>query len=450
MVAARLKNDEDDNNHSMATPASEPTVLFVDDEAPVLKAMTRFSRGRGWNVLTALSGQEGLALLADQQVDVVVSDMRMPGMTGDIFLAKIKQQYPDVIRILLTGHADVKALENAINHAGIYNYINKPWDDHLLGEVIQGALRFQESERERKRLEDLTRKQNRQLGRLALSLDKTVKERTIEIEQALTLLQMTHERSKKSFHDALSVVTQLLDWNEGRANNHCRFVAELAQKTATAMKLSEDDVELTQTAGLLHDIGLMALPENLRKKPVYDMTDEEVADYQQHPILAEMALSAASGLEAVAKVVKQHHEHVDGKGFPDGLRGTAVSMPARIIAVVADYHDLYHGLLARQCLGHEDAKAHLQKKAGTTYDIAVVNAFLSLLGDQNREHIHRFKATVAQLKEGMLLDQDLHASNKLLLLTEGTVITRNIIDRLVSYQRKFDCKFELMVKGDIG
>ena len=65
-------------------------------------------------------------------MDVVVSDMRMPGMTGDIFLTKIKQQYPQVIRILLTGHADLKALENAINHAGIYNYINKPWDNALL------------------------------------------------------------------------------------------------------------------------------------------------------------------------------------------------------------------------------------------------------------------------------------------------------------------------------
>lgn len=441
---------EDDNSPRMASPVSEPTVLFVDDEGPVLKAMSRFSRGRDWKVLTALSGEEGLAILATQEVNVVVSDMRMPGMTGDVFLAKIKQQYPEVIRILLTGHADVQALENAINHAGIYNYINKPWDDQLLGEVIQGALRFQESERERKRLEELTRKQNRQLGRLALSLDKTVKERTIEIEQALTLLQMTHERSKKSFHDALSVVTQLLDWNEGRANNHCRFVADLAQKTAIAMKLSEDDVELTQTVGLLHDIGLMALPENIRKKPVYDMTNEELADYQQHPILAEMALSAAKGLESVAKVVKQHHEHINGKGFPDGLRGDAISKPARIVSVIADYHDLYHGLLARQCLGHEDAKAHLLKKAGTAYDIAVVNTFLSLLGDQDKQQIHRFKATVAQLKEGMFLDQDLHASNKLLLLTEGTVITKNIIDRLLTYQHKFGCKFELMVKGDVG
>lgn len=426
--------------------AYTPSVLFVDDEPPVLSAMRRFSRGKNWQAITASGGREALTILAEQTIDVVVSDMRMPEMNGDVLLAKIKQQYPNTIRILLTGHADLKSLENAINFAGIYNYINKPWDDNILAEVINGAIRFQDSERERKRLEDLTRKQNRQLGRLALSLDKTVKERTIEIEQALTLLKMTHDRSKKSFNDALGVVTHLLDWNEGRANNHCRFVSELAGKVARHIELGDDDVGLTQQAGLLHDIGLMALPEDLRKKPVYDMTTKELASYQQHPLFAEMALAAAPGLENVAKIVKQHHERLDGSGFPEGLYAKDVTKIARIITVVAEYHDLYHGLLIPRCLGHQDAKKYLQKNSGLAYDTQIVDAFLEIISEQESQKIERFKATVAQLKVGMLLDEDLHASNQLLLLTQGTVITQNIIDRLLSYQHKFKCKFELMVK----
>lgn len=426
--------------------ASTPRVLFVDDEPPVLNAMRRFSRGKPWQAITANNGYDALKLFADNKIDIVVSDMRMPEMNGDVLLAKIKQQYPYTIRILLTGHADLKSLENAINYAGIYNYINKPWDDNMLAEVINGAIRFQGSERERKRLEDLTRKQNRQLGRLALSLDKTVKERTIEIEQALTLLKMTHERSKKSFNDALGVVTHLLDWTEGRANNHCRFVSEFSDKVARHLKLSDDDIELTQQAGLLHDIGLMALPEALRKKPVYDMTDEELESYQQHPLVAEMVLAAAPGLESVAKIVKQHHERLDGSGFPEGLYAKDILKISRIITVVAEYHDLYHGLLIPQCLGQNDAKKYIQKNAGLAYDPYVVEAFFSIVNEQSAQKIERFKASVAQLKVGMLLDEDLHAANQLLLLTEGTVITQSIIDRLLSYQHKFKCKFELMVK----
>lgn len=423
----------------------DSTVLFVDDEPPVLSAMRRFSRGKKWQALTAENGQQALKILAEQTVDVVVSDMRMPQMSGDVLLAKIKQDYPSVIRILLTGQADLKSLENAINHAGIYNYINKPWDDNILSEVINGAIRFQNSERERKRLEVLTRKQNRQLGRLALSLDKTVKERAIEIEQALTLLKMTHERSKKSFNDALGVVTQLLDWNEGRANSHSRFVCEYAGKVAQHINLSDDDIELTEQAGLLHDIGLMAMPEKIRKKPLYDMTPEELEKYHQHPLVGEMTLAAAPGLENVARIVKQHHERLDGTGFPEGLYAKDVLKITRIIIVVAEYHDLYHGLLIDGCLGHEDAKQYLTQHAGLAYDANIVAAFLEIISQQALQKIERFKATVEQLTIGMTLDEDVHASNQLLLLTQGTVVTQSIIDRLYSYQKKFKCKFELMV-----
>lgn len=435
-------------NASMLSSSTKlPVVMFVDDEPPVLKAMQRFARKFDWQILIAQSGHEALLMMHDTHVDVVVSDMRMPGMSGDIFLAKVKESFPETLRILLTGHADVKSLENAINNAGIYNYINKPWDDHVLADVINGALRLQSSERERLRLEELTRKQNRQLGRLALSLDKTVKERTIEIEQALTLLMMTHEKSKVNFTNALAVVTHLLDWSEGRANNHSRFVSDWAVKVAVALNYSKEDCELAQTAGLLHDIGLMALPETVRRKPVFDLTKEELDDYHQHPTFGEIALSSAANLDVLAKIIKQHHEHLDGSGFPEGLTEVAIHPVAKIITVVADYHDLFHGMLVKHCLGAEEAKRYLQKHKHTFYCAKTVDAFLILLGDSYQQRVHRFKASLTQLRPGMRLDEDLFAKNKLLLLTRGTEITQCMIDRLAGYEHKFACRFELMVEA---
>lgn len=431
----------------LARSSKVPVVMFVDDEPPVLKAMQRFARDFDWHVLTVESGAHAIELMRVTAVDVVVSDMRMPGMPGDVFLTKVKEEFPDTLRILLTGHADVHSLERAINNAGIYNYVNKPWDDNVLADVIRGALRLQSSERERLRLEELTRKQNRQLGRLALSLDKTVKERTIEIEQALTLLSMTHEQSKANFTNALAVVTHLLDWSEGRANNHCRFVSEWAFKVAKALNYSAENCELAQTAGLLHDVGLMALPENVRRKPVFDLNAEELDDYQQHPTFGEIALSAAPNLDTLAKVIKQHHEHIDGTGFPDGLIGDSIHPVAQIIAVVADYHDLFHGMLVKHCLGADDAKRYLSKHKNTFYCEQIVDVFLGLLGDSYQQQVHRFKASLSQLKPGMRLEEDLFAKNKLLLLTRGTEITQSMIDRLAGYEHKFSCRFELMVNS---
>jgi adenylate cyclase len=425
--------------------AGLPTVLFVDDEVPILKAMTRFSRGKAWHVLVAQSGEEGLAVMAQHPVDLVVSDMRMPGLAGDVFLAKVKALYPQTLRILLTGQADIQCLENAINEAGIYNYIQKPWDDHLLHEVIRGGLRLQFAERERVRLEALTKKQNRQLGRLALSLDKTVKERTIETEQALTLLQMTHEKSKSSLQGALGVVAHLLEWNECRASNHSRFVADYAQRLAQALGMPEDDIDLAKMAGLLHDIGLMALPEAIRRKPVCDLTDAELSHYQQHPLLGEMTLSAAQGLERVAKVVRLHHERLDGTGFPEGLYAKSIDRISRIVGLVADYHDLHHGFLIPNCLGHDAAKRYVLKQRGFAYDPDMVDLFFKILGDQRAHKIERFKARVSELVPGMCLEDNLKI-NEMTLLTRGAVITQPIIERLANYERKMNMQFEIMVR----
>lgn len=442
-----MQSELNQSRDILSPSTKKPVVMFVDDEPSVLKAMQRFARDFDWQVLVAHSGSEAIELMKNTAVDVVVSDMRMPGMSGDVFLRKVKDQSPETLRVLLTGHADLKSLKSAINNAGVYSYLNKPWDDHMLADVINGAIQLQASERERMRLEALTRKQNRQLGRLALSLDKTVKERTIEIEQALTLLTLTHEQSKASFTNALAVVTHLLDWSEGRANNHCRFVAEWSAKVAKALHYSKEDCELAQTAGLLHDIGLMALPENVRRKPVFDLNADELDSYQQHPMFGEIALSSAPNLEALAKVVKQHHEYLDGTGFPDGLRSSAIHPVTKIITVVADYHDLFHGMLIKHCLGGSDAKRYLQKHRQSIYCDKVVDAFLALLGNSYQQQVYRFKASLGQLKPGMRLEEDLYAKNKLLLLTRGSEITQGIIDRLAGYEYKFSCRFELMVEA---
>jgi response regulator RpfG family c-di-GMP phosphodiesterase len=205
-------------------------------------------------------------------------------------------------------------------------------------------------------------------------------------------------------------------------------------------------VELTQQAGLLHDVGLMALPENIRKKPVYEMSPQELDNYEQHPLLAEMALSAAPGLEQVAKVIKQHHERLDGSGFPEGLHAKDISRPARIVAVVADYHDLYHGLLQPHCVGHQDAKVYLQQQSGLAYEKLIVEHFLKLINPEDNPKVKRYRAFVYQLKAGMTLEEDLRADNKLLLLTQGTTITQSIIDRLYCYEIKFKCHFEILIK----
>ena len=115
-------------------------VLVVDDEAGILSALKRLFRPVGYKVLTAESGAAALEILAAEHVDLIISDMRMPGMTGAQFLAQAKASYPDIVRILLTGYSEVGSTIAAINEGGIYHYLPKPWDEHDLLLTVKRAL----------------------------------------------------------------------------------------------------------------------------------------------------------------------------------------------------------------------------------------------------------------------------------------------------------------------
>lgn len=430
---------------STSIEAYIPAILFVDDEQPVLRSIGRFCRQKPWTTHLVNSGEDGLKLLEEQRIDIVVSDMRMPGMSGAEFLTAVREKYPETIRILLTGYSDIQALEAAINEAKIYNYITKPWDDNLLLEILEGALRYQASERERKHLLELTKKQNRQLGTLALSLDKQVKERTIEIEQALGLLKMTNEQVQKNFHDSLRVLTHLIEWQEGEGNSHSHFVSYYSEKIAESLELSEEEIQNTHIAGMLHRIGILALPDEVRKKPLFKLNEEEMALYKTHPIMGEVALDSAPGLKAIAKIIRHHHEYVNGHGFPDQLIHNDIPMPSKIISVVSDYHDVFHGRVDRNQSGHEDAKNFILAHEGKRYEVQVVKLFFDILGDYRETPLNGVLKTSSQLKPGMELVSDVLTPNGLLLLTQGMALTEQAIDKLVQYEHDLNLKFEVYV-----
>lgn len=128
-----------------ATAAQMPKtakVLLVDDEENILRSLQRILRREPWELTTATSGEEALAILANDKFDVIISDARMPGMDGPTLLAEIRKKYPWTIRILLTGYADINSTVKAINDGQIYRYISKPWDDDELRLIIRQALAF--------------------------------------------------------------------------------------------------------------------------------------------------------------------------------------------------------------------------------------------------------------------------------------------------------------------
>ena len=175
------------------TSPYRPTVLLVDDEESILNSLRRLLRGQPYDVLLAGSGAQALEIMAAQPVDLVMTDARMPAMDGATLLAETHRLYPATSRILLTGYADLTMIIKAINEGQIHRYISKPWNDDELLLILRQSLEHQFSDRERLRLEQLTREQNDQLKALNATLEKRVLSRTSELQQTADMLDLAYD-----------------------------------------------------------------------------------------------------------------------------------------------------------------------------------------------------------------------------------------------------------------
>ena len=168
-------------------------LLLVDDEENILRALTRVFRHDGYTVLTATSGAAGLARLAEQEVGVVISDQRMPEMTGVEFLNHVKERHPDTLRIVLSGYTELKSVTDAVNQGSVYKFLTKPWEDDLLRQHVENAFLHYELRGENRRLTTELQRSNAELAALNRELGQRVEEKTRELRLHLHALSIAHD-----------------------------------------------------------------------------------------------------------------------------------------------------------------------------------------------------------------------------------------------------------------
>lgn len=172
---------------------AQPTLLLVDDEPSILSSLRRLLRGDGYRILTANSGQAGLDVLAEHAVDVIVSDQRMPGMTGVEFLRTVRQSYPDTVRIVLSGFTELQTVTDAVNAGAIYKFLTKPWDDGQLRSHIQEAFSYGAMANENRLLTLQVHTANQKLAAVNRRLESVLARQRRELEYGAISLDIAHE-----------------------------------------------------------------------------------------------------------------------------------------------------------------------------------------------------------------------------------------------------------------
>ena len=314
---------------------------------------------------------------------------------------------------------------------------------------MRHALEHKQLERDKRRLEALTQRQNEELRELNTSLEARVEERTTELRLAHDALAAANEKLKTSFLTSIKVFSNLIEVTEGPRSGHSRRVADLARRIAVKIGLDRAATQDVMLAGLLHDIGKIGMPDALLAKSVSQMNTEELFLFKKHPIKGELALMALDSLRSAARLLRSHHERYDGQGYPDGLSATDIPLGARILAVANDYDGLQIGSFSAKRLTSVEALAFIQQSRGKRYDPQVLDAFASLNGSEIAEKVQKEWALGPNaLRPGMVLSRDLLSREGALLLAADFLLDDSLIKQIRGYTRYEEQSVVIHVRAD--
>lgn len=362
---------------------TEHAVLFVDDEVNILKAIQRLLRHEPMRVLTATNPLEALEIMRKTPAQVVVTDQRMPDMSGVEFLSAVRDQHADVIRMMLTGYTEMNIAVEAINRGEIYRLITKPWNDDELRATLRQAFDHYDLKSEIKRLNTISREQNFKLHDMNRNLEVKVRERTKQ-------LALKNQELSTAYIQTIRALAEAIDAKDHYTRGHSERVAVYASRIARQMNMRKELIERVYFSGLLHDVGKIGIPDAIITKPS-KLNDEEYLEIQKHPEIGAKILESVEFLKHIVPCVRHHHEWFDGSssGYPMRLAGDQIPQPSRIILVADTVEAMTSDRPYRKALPLETVVRELHKYSGSQFDPVCVDAVLKLLDDEGESFIAR-------------------------------------------------------------
>lgn len=304
------------------------SVLFVDDEPSVLSALKRALRGLSQTTFFAGSALEGLALLEQHPIGVVVSDNNMPEIGGIEFLALVRTRYPDVCRIMLTGKPDLQVAMDAINRCSPSRFITKPWKTEELRSVVEE------------------------------SIDEYRVVRAMRTGQECVYRALAHT----------------VELKDPYTKGHCDRVAEYALQLGVALNLPERMLEHIRHGSILHDCGKIAVPGAFLNKRGR-LNEDELESIKHHPVKGGEVARQANLPKEVINIILYHHARYQGGGYPEGLIGDAIPLEAQIVALADVYDALVSTRPYREAMPHAEAIAIMETAMVDHFDVTLLKSF---------------------------------------------------------------------------
>ena len=327
-------------------------VLVVDDEPGIRDTTRQILEREGHEVLTAGDASEAIGLIKEEHFDVVVSDIVMPGMTGMDLLSMMQDISPHSMTIMITGEPNLETAIESVRQ-GAFDYIAKPVRREALCKTVENALRV-------KALQDKAREYHE-------GLEEQVELRTEKLSKALS--------------STIDVLAKTIEVRDPYTAGHQHRVTQLATAIAIEMGLSQHQCDAVHMAGLVHDLGKISVPAEILAKPGR-ISRQEFELIKQHSQIGHGLLKDVDFDWPLADIVVQHHERLDGSGYPNGLAGDDILLEAKIIAVADVVEAMASHRPYRAALGIDVALKEIADKKGTHFDPDIADACLRVFSDR--------------------------------------------------------------------
>jgi cyclic di-GMP phosphodiesterase len=327
--------------------AGSANCLIVDDEPSVRRSLVRMLQSQGFNCFEAGSGREALGVLERiGEAPLVISDMRMPELDGIGLLEALRQRYPDTSVIMLTGMSETTTAVDCL-HKGAADFLLKPIS-----------------------VSELQARVSRVLEKRALVLQNRYYQQNLE--------RQVHEQAQRIqelFLQGVQMLARALEAKDAYTRGHSIRVSQYAVGTAQRLGFDGGRLDGIRLGGELHDIGKIGTREDILNKPG-PLTVDEFEHVKAHSALGERILAPSlSESPMVLRIVRSHHERIDGTGFPDGICAADIPREARIVAVVDAFDAMTTNRAYRPSRTTLDAMEELERCAGSHFDTEVVAAF---------------------------------------------------------------------------
>ena len=343
------------SDHEAVGSARSARILVVDDEAQV-RAMIRSALERqGFEVEVAVSGRQALELLELNSFDLILTDIVMQDVNGIALLERVHAGQPNLPVVMVTAVHDIGVAIDSMRR-GAYDYLLKPFEHEHLMSIVKRALEHRQMLRESQNYQE--------------SLEQMVRARTEMLRHAMADLEHSYDVTLEALGDAL-------DLKDSETEGHSKRVTAYTIALARAMGIAPAEIRVIARGAFLHDIGKMAIPDEILRKPG-SLTSDEQEMMREHCTRGYSMLRKIPFLSGASEIVYAHQEHYDGSGYPNGLRGHEIPVGARIFAVADALDAITSDRPYRKALSFDAAREEILRCSGTQFDPAVVEVFLKI------------------------------------------------------------------------